>query len=339
MVHFSTKSAICLLAAASLSGCSVFGGGGGGGPAAPVIGGGSGGGSGGGGPSNAVPNTTQATVIARKYSLNIGLGGTTNIVGDRTASGGNQATVGERDLGGDRWGEITVDQANSTFEGGDAYSGVMATHDGSIETSDTLNETVHTYNTTAVINATLGIADYDFARSGIGFRFEPTNQEGQISAFYGSNDDTRTDAGPTASATYNGEFGAQTITPDDLGSVSGDLTMQVNIGSTATISGTIDNLEIIDQMGNEANPGVDRILLNQTTITGTTYSGTVSLVDDSGNTLGDFTNPVQPGVDARAEYNGAFFGGAGEETAGAVDMTGELEGERLDVIGVFVGRR
>ena len=276
--------------------------------------------------------------MVRKYAIDMSTGGPRYLVGDRSQSGGVSVGVGEIILGGNRYGEIDTPSGGIALETGDRFSGIVAPHRESTVAPNPPGQTVHTYNSTGFIPSTLGISDFSHARGAVGTSLNASIGEAFMVATYGSRDDTRTNNAPAATATYTGRFGAQAIAPDGVSSVTGDLTLTADMGS-ATVSGMIGTIEVVDQTGNAVTTGVSGIRLDSAAINGTTYAGTAALVDAGGNAVGNFTDPVQSGVGGRAEYHGGFFGPNGEETAGAVDMTGQLDGQRLDLLGVFVGSR
>lgn len=329
------KSITILLLCSTMAACTTTGGSTGGGSGGSGGTGGSGGVS--GTPTDVVPATTTTTATTRKYALDTYEvpGSTRYLVGDLTKSGGQQATVGEMILGGKRYGNLTPVSGDTILQSGDVFSGINAHHDKSVVTDNPNKETVHTYNTAGFMTSTLGITDYEHARAVSGYRFETTNNEAFISMAYGGVDDAQTNNAPSVNATYNGKFGGQSIRPSGVEAIEGDLTLTANLGGPGTVSGKIDNLVITDQTGNELPNNGAYFDLGTANITGTTYKGQVVFRDGSDNAVGDFTTVVH----ARSEYHGGFYGANGEETAGAIDMTGTNDSERIDVLGVFVGQK
>lgn len=136
------------------------------------------------------------------------------------------------------------------------------------------------------------------------------------------------------SATYSGRARIDTYpatgfvnTATSRSRVNGDLSMAANFGA-GTISGQIDNLD-----GNgpgQANaPIAGSIAMDQTTITGNGFAGTIT--PDATFLAATGTSGVS------GNYGGTFYGPAASQVGGTMTLTGTQNGQAVNGIGFFRG--
>lgn len=371
-----TKIAALLLISTALSGCFWTGstpntlvgggmggatgsGGGGstGGAGGGATGGGTGGGAGGagggtGGGAVTVASTTPNAVV-RKYTINTQIDFadptnpiTTYKVDDRSKSGGQVMKVGET-AGDGTWQLDPSKNPGETLENGTKFISASAPRT-STDKELAMGGDRSTYSKASIASSqNLSIVDFQYARSGVSILTDlpggsSPNVEIYSSAFYGAKDDSvARPANLSGSATYNGRAGATVITSQGVSAAEGDLTLNVGFsGGGGTVDGSVNNIKMTYQDGSSANADFN-VLLQNGTITGADYKGKVDLQNSA--TQQSIVN--MSGADGRGEFHGGFYGPNGEETAGALDITGTANNAQLkangqvDIFGTFVGKK
>ncbi|MEM1377791.1 MAG: hypothetical protein AAGG69_10425 [Pseudomonadota bacterium] len=352
MIRFSTTTAICLLAAASVSGCSVFGGGAGG--SAPVIGGGSGGsgGSGGGASGGSGGGAASGSGIAirgirstydKRQSLVAVPGAPTMYemslanVSDGNLVSGPTTVTGNLDIDNplsNASGAVATltDQSGTDIEG--ANGGVTGFPLGSAFNRGTYVAGASDPNN---VGDTIEVVTFDADGDGDADFFGAAVHEGLVNTqvaqetlgiYYGGEFATAADLAGKPTATYTQAGGAlvrigegDALSNSDSATVRGDVTITANFGS-GEVNGTIDNLSDI---GGSTN--ITSITMSNGTINGVHYSGGDIALLDGNTTVSDFGG--------NASFEGSFMNG-GSVTGGALQGSGTINGNQGMVSGHFV---
>ncbi|MEQ1697570.1 MAG: transferrin-binding protein-like solute binding protein [Hyphomicrobiaceae bacterium] len=143
---------------------------------------------------------------------------------------------------------------------------------------------------------------------------------GQLGGFFTGTPTSQAQMPGNITATYSGGFVGYEVTNSTVYEVAGASSVTANFGA-GTVSGAVSSLTNL--YGTPSAYG-----LSMTgTITGNTYNGTAG-----------FTGAGAPTTTTSA-MNGAFYGSAATQTAGALSVTGTGAGGATTVVGGFGGRR
>lgn len=179
----------------------------------------------------------------------------------------------------------------------------------------------------------LSYVDYDYVRAGTAQVLPLGNGVGQETAFYGAKDPSV--ARPTTmngTATYVGGLGATVFSGGERNAMTGRTTLNADFDN-ATITGKVDGILLTTGNGGGAAGSSYELLMENGSIAGADYNGTVRAVDiDTGATVID-------SAAGRSTFNGGFYGPGAEETAGIIDIQGTQGGSAVDIIGAYNGEK